>query len=137
MLLITRRETFNAAHRLYNPKWSAEKNLEEFGICSNVHGHNWELFVTVTSNIDEEKGIIIDYKVISKIVKEHIIQHIDHKYMNEDVPFLKGIMPSVENTIVAFWNILEPIFENQFGVQLKKLKLVETANHYAEYDGNL
>lgn len=137
MLLITRRETFNAAHRLYNPKWSVEKNFEEFGICSNIHGHNWELFVTVTGNIDADKGIIIDYKVISKIVKEHIIQHIDHKYMNEDVPFLKGIMPSVENTIVAFWNILEPIFATQFGVQLKNLKLVETANHYAEYDGNL
>lgn len=137
MLTITRRETFNAAHRLYNPKWSAEKNFEEFGVCSNIHGHNWELFVTLSGNLKEDEGFIINFKLVSKIIKEHIIQHVDHKYMNEDVPFLAGIMPSVENVIIAFWKILEPIFRIEYGVTLTKLKLVETANHYAEFDGEM
>lgn len=135
MIQVTRRETFNAAHRLYNPKWSKEKNFEVFGVCSRVHGHNWELFVTVEGEIIEDTGFVIDLKLLRDIMREHVIDKVDHTYLNEDVEFLKDQLPSTENFAIAIWKILQPILKNDYGVDLYKIKLTETANHFVEYFG--
>ncbi|MGR3812311.1 6-pyruvoyl trahydropterin synthase family protein [Jiulongibacter sp. NS-SX5] len=135
MIRITRREYFNAAHRLYNDKWSAEKNFEVFGPCSRLHGHNWELYVTVEGEVNEETGFVMDLKKLKDLVKETIISKVDHTYLNEDVDFLKGILPSTENFAIAIWNILQPILRDTYGVQLYEVKLQETENHYAQYYG--
>jgi 6-pyruvoyltetrahydropterin/6-carboxytetrahydropterin synthase len=135
MIQITRRETFNAAHNLFNPAWSVEKNFEIFGLCSRIHGHNWELFVTVTGEVNQEIGYVMDLKVLRDIIREHIIVKVDHSYLNKDVDFLQGILPSTENFAIGIWNILQPILENKHQVKLFKIKLIETANHYVEYFG--
>jgi 6-pyruvoyltetrahydropterin/6-carboxytetrahydropterin synthase len=135
MIHITRRETFNAAHNLFNPAWSAEKNYKVFGPCSRIHGHNWELFVTVTGEVNEETGYVMDLKVLRDVLREHIISKLDHMYINEDVAFMKGILPSTENVAMGIWKILEPILAQDFGAKLYKLKLTETANHFVEYYG--
>ena len=92
MIYIVRKEHFNAAHKLINPNWSDEKNKEEFGVCSNKnwHGHNYEIEVTVKGNINPETGMLINLKVLSKIIKDEIIDKVDHKNLNIDVPFLEG-----------------------------------------------
>ncbi len=135
MIHITRRETFNAAHNLFNPAWTADKNYEVFGPCSRIHGHNWELFVTVSGEVNPEIGYVMDLKILRDVLREHIISKLDHMYINQDVAFMKDILPSTENVAIGIWNILEPILKNQYGVKLHKLKLTETANHYVEYYG--
>lgn len=135
MIQITRRERFNAAHRLFNPKWSVEKNWEIFGPCSRIHGHNWELFVTVEGEIQEETGFVIDLKLLSRIVKDEITSKIDHTYLNEDVDFLKGQLASAENLAIGIWNILQPILKGTHGVDLYSIRLKETENHFVEYFG--
>ena len=135
MIFITRRETFNAAHQLYNLEWSKEKNLEVFGLCSNIHGHNWELFVTIKGEICEETGFVMDLKELSKIVKQEIVNKVDHAFLNTDVEFLKGKLPSTEVFAVEIWKILQPIIPNYCIGQLHSIKLVETANHFVEYYG--
>ncbi len=136
MIQITRRETFNAAHRLYNPKWDDQKNFEFFGPCSRMHGHNWELFVTIEGEVEEDTGFVIDLKALSKIMRDEVISKVDHTYLNEDVEFLKGKLPTTENFAIAIWQILQPILQNKHGVSLYKIKLTETANHYVEYFGS-
>ena len=135
-IYITRRETFNAAHKLWREEWSDEKNWEVFGKCSNHnwHGHNFELWVTVKGIPDPETGFIMNLKLLSQLVKEHIIEALDHKNLNLDVPFLKGIMASTENMAIAIWDILAPLVQ-QNGGELAKLKLVETENNFVEYYG--
>lgn len=135
MIQITRRERFNAAHRLYNPKWSPEKNWEVFGLCSQVHGHNWELFVTLEGEIDPDTGYVMDLKKLRDILEEEIISKVDHSYMNETVPFLDGILPTTENVAIAFWNILEEKLKSVTKAKLYKIKLTETENHFVEYFG--
>lgn len=133
---ITRRETFNAAHKLWNDNWSEEKNKEVFGRCSNMnwHGHNFTLFVTVKGIPSPDTGFVMNLKRLGEIIEEEVIEHLDHKNMNLDVPFLKGIMASTENVIMAIWARLEsPI--SQSGGELVKIKLVETENNYVEYFG--
>jgi len=134
MVYLTRRERFNAAHRLYNKEWSNQKNFEVFGKCANpnYHGHNFELFVTVKGNPNKETGIIINAKELSKIIKEHITDNLDHKNFNIDVEMLEGQIPSIENIVIAIWNVLAPKLE---GCQLHSIKLVETENIYVEYFG--
>jgi 6-pyruvoyltetrahydropterin/6-carboxytetrahydropterin synthase len=135
-IYITRRETFNAAHKLWREEWSDEKNWEVFGKCSNHnwHGHNFELWVTVKGIPDPETGFIMNLKLLSQLVKEHIIEALDHKNLNLDVPFLKGIMASTENMAIAIWDILAPLVQ-QNGGELAKIKLVETENNFVEYYG--
>jgi 6-pyruvoyltetrahydropterin/6-carboxytetrahydropterin synthase len=135
MIHITRRETFNAAHNLFNPAWSAEKNYEIFGPCSRIHGHNWELFVTVAGEVNPEIGYVMDLKILRDVLREHIISKLDHMYINEDVAFMNGILPSTENVAIGIWNILEPILDRDFGAKLYKIKLTETVNHFVEYYG--
>lgn len=135
MIRITRRENFNAAHRLYNPKWSAEKNFEVFGPCSRLHGHNWTLYVTVTGEINEDTGFVMDLKKLKDLVREVIIDKVDHSYLNEDVDFLRGQLPSTEIFSREIWRQLEPTLKERYGVNLFEVKLHETENHYAQYFG--
>lgn len=134
MIQITRRETFNAAHRLYNTAWTEEKNKNFFGECSGIHGHNWELFVTVKGDVNPETGVIIDFKLLSRVMKEEVTHKVDHTYLNEN-EFMKGLIPSVENFTIIIWEVLKHVLKEKYGVDLYCVKLVETANHYAEYYG--
>lgn len=133
---ITRRETFNAAHKLYREDWSEEKNWEVFGKCSNAnwHGHNFSIWVTVKGVPNEDTGFVINLKDLSKIVKELVVEPLDHKNLNLDVPFLKGMLASTENMAIQIWDIIkDPIREA--GGELCKIKLVETENNFVEYYG--
>jgi 6-pyruvoyltetrahydropterin/6-carboxytetrahydropterin synthase len=134
IVYITRRERFNAAHKLYNPKWTEQENEDFFGKCSNkyYHGHNFELFVTIKGIANPETGMVMDLKQLKSMIKNEIVEKIDHRNLNEDVEFMKGILPSIENIIVEIWNILEPKIQNG---KLHYIKLVETENNYVEYYG--
>jgi 6-pyruvoyltetrahydropterin/6-carboxytetrahydropterin synthase len=133
---ITRRETFNAAHKLWRPEWSDEKNQEVFGKCSNHnwHGHNFQLYITVKGVPHPETGFVINLKLLSVLVREHIIEALDHKNLNLDVPFLEGIMASTENLAIAIWDILDPLVQ-EHGGEMAKIKLIETENNFVEYFG--
>ena len=136
MIFITRRERFNAAHKLYNPSWSAEKNADVFGKCANAnwHGHNFELFVTVKGEVNPDTAFVINLKDLSVAIKHQIIDRIDHRNLNIDVDFMQGIMPSTENIAMAIWRELEPTIA-KMGATLHSIKLVETENNYVEYFG--
>jgi len=135
MVYITRIEHFNAAHKLYNPNWSKEKNDAVFGKCANEnwHGHNFELYVTVKGLPDPETGFVFDAKTLSKIVKEHVIEKLDHKNLNVDVDFMRGKLCSIENLVIEIWKqLVDKLPEN---VNLHGLKLYETSKIYVEYFG--
>ncbi len=136
MVYLTRSEHFNAAHKLYNPNWSYEKNEEVFGKCANEnwHGHNYELLVTVKGNPDKDTGFVFDVKKLSTIIKEQVIEKVDHLNLNVDVSFMKDKMCSTENLAVAIWNELQPHMPE--GVLLHCIKLCETARIYVEYFGD-
>jgi 6-pyruvoyltetrahydropterin/6-carboxytetrahydropterin synthase len=136
MILITRRERFNAAHRLYREDWSVEKNTDIFGKCSNPnwHGHNYELYVTIKGEINPETGFVIDLKDLKKIIIANVIDPLDHKNINLDVDFMKGKLASTEILAVEIWNQLELPLKQQ-GVALHSIKLFETENNYVEYFG--
>ncbi len=111
------------------------QNFEVFGPCSRVHGHNWELFVTVEGEVSEDTGFVIDLKALSRTMREEVISKVDHTYLNEDVEFLRGKLPTTENFAIAVWKILEPVLKEKYGVKLYRIKLTETANHFVEYFG--
>jgi 6-pyruvoyltetrahydropterin/6-carboxytetrahydropterin synthase len=135
MIYLTRVEHFNAAHKLYNPKWTKEHNEQVFGRCANEnwHGHNFELYVTVKGLPDPDTGFIFDVKKLSAIVNEHVIDRLDHRNLNLDVDFMLGKMCSIENLVTAIWQQLDPHMPE--GVRLHCLKLVETPRIYVEYFG--
>lgn len=136
LVYVTRRERFNAAHKLWNDSWDAEKNKEVFGKCANPnwHGHNYELHVTVKGAPAADTGYCMDLKVLSDILKEHVIEPLDHKNLNLDVPFMKGKMASTEILIIAIWDeIVGSISET--GCKLHSIRLYETENNYADYFG--
>ena len=138
MIQVVRKEHFNAAHKLYNPNWSEERNKEVFGPCANEnwHGHNFELIVTVRGLPDPDTGFVMDLKKLSDLIKEHVIERVDHKNLDLDVDFLKGKMTSCENIILEFWKILAPlIVANSHNASLHSLKLVETPKNSVEYFG--
>ena len=137
MIYITRRERFNAAHRLFREDWPDEKNLEVFGKCSNPnwHGHNYTLFVTVKGQVQPELGFLVDLKRLSKTINKEVIEKIDHKNINIEVDFMKGKMASTENIAIAIWEQLEPHIK-QLGIELHRIRLEETENNYVEYFGN-
>jgi 6-pyruvoyltetrahydropterin/6-carboxytetrahydropterin synthase len=137
MIYITRRERFNAAHKLYKEEWSEARNLEVFGKCSNPnwHGHNYELFVTVKGVPDPETGLVMDLKALSGIIRNRVTDKLDHRNMNLDVDFMKGRMPSAEVLAQAIWEQLEqPVREK--GGQLHSVRLQETENNFVEFLGN-
>jgi 6-pyruvoyltetrahydropterin/6-carboxytetrahydropterin synthase len=135
MVYLTRVEHFNAAHKLYNPDWSREKNEEVFGKCANEnwHGHNYELYVTIKGEPDSDTGFIFDAKKLSGIIKDAVIEKLDHKNLNVDVDFMQGKMCSTENLIVAIWEQLKSHLPA--GIQLHGIKLCETPRIYVEYFG--
>lgn len=136
MIHITRREHFNAAHKLHNANWSEEKNNEIFGKCANPnwHGHNYNLYVTVKGNVNSDTGYSVNLKDLSLIIRKHITDKLDHKNLNLDVDFMKGIMPSTENVAIAIWKELLP-HVNNLDCKLHCVKLFETENNYVEYFG--
>lgn len=138
MVYVSRKEHFNAAHKLYNPAWTKEKNEEIFGPCANEnwHGHNFELIVTIKGHPNPDTGFVMDLKDLSKLIKESVIERVDHKNLNLDVDFLLGVMPSCENIIMHFWQILEAgLKEIAPEVLLHKLVLYETPRNFVEYYG--
>lgn len=135
MVYLTRRETFNAAHKLYNNKWTAEQNTEVFGKCANKnwHGHNYELFITVKGKPNLDTGFIMNVKDLSRLIKKEITEKLDHKNLNLDVDIIpKTMMPSTENLAIIIWNILNPLI---IDAKLHCVKLVETENIFVEYYG--
>lgn len=135
MVYLTRLEEFNAAHKLFNPNWSKEKNDEIFGVCANenFHGHNYQLFVTVKGNPNPDTGFVMDVKKLSTLIRENVTRKVDHRNLNMDVPFMVDKMCSTENVVLEFWKILAPLMPE--GVQLHCLKLYETPRIYVEYYG--
>ena len=136
MIYITRRESFNAAHKLARPDWSQEKNTEVFGKCANPnwHGHNYNLYVTVKGEINPETGFLVDLKWLKQIINVHVIDKVDHKNLNIDVDFMKDQLASTENLAIAIWDILWP-YINESDAQLHSIKLYETENNFVEYFG--
>jgi 6-pyruvoyltetrahydropterin/6-carboxytetrahydropterin synthase len=136
MIYITRRETFNAAHRLFRPEWSDEENFRVFGKCSNPewHGHNYVLYVTVKGRLDPKTGFVVNLKTLSHLVRQHVIEKADHKNLNTQVEFMEGKIASSENIGIAIWNVLEP-HVRKLGIELHCVKIVETENNYIEYYG--
>jgi 6-pyruvoyltetrahydropterin/6-carboxytetrahydropterin synthase len=135
MVYLTRQEHFNAAHRLFNPKWSVEKNEEIFGKCANKnwHGHNYQLFVTIKGDPDPDTGFIFDVKQLSMLIREHVVEKIDHLNLNLDVDFMKDKMCSTENLAIGIWNELKKNLPG--AVHLHCVKLYETERIYVEYFG--
>ena len=131
---VTRRMTFNAAHRVHNPALSDEENRTLFGKCNNPnwHGHNYVLEVSVAGEIDDRTGYVIDLAIVKGIVQEAIIEHVDHRNLNLEVDFMRGVIPTTENLVVACWRVLEPRFHP---ARLRRLRLWETENHHVEYEG--
>jgi len=129
---VFRKEHFNAAHRLHNPDWSDEKNESVFGKCNNpnFHGHNYELIVQVTGEVNPETGYVMDMKVLSGILKEFVLDHFDHKNLNLDVAEFKSLNPSAENIAIVIYSILRPKIDS--GLDLK-VRLYETERNFVEY----
>lgn len=131
---LTRRETFAAAHRLFNPELSDDENLKMFGKCSNPnwHGHNYTLEVTVAGEVSKATGFVIDIKKLKEIMHENVISKVDHKNLNIDTEFMKDLIPTSENITIAIWNQLA---DKILGGRLFSVKLYETENNYFEYKG--
>lgn len=131
---LTRRETFAAAHRLFKPELSDEENYNLFGKCSNPnwHGHNYTLEVTVLGEVDKETGFVLDIKKLKEIIHKNIISKVDHKNLNIDTDFMKGLIPTSENISIAIWDQLSDKIP---GGILHSVKLYETENNYFEYKG--
>lgn len=138
MIYVSRKEHFNAAHKLYNPQWSKEKNVEVFGPCANEnwHGHNFELITTVAGMPDPDTGFVVDLKKLSILIRAEVIDRLDHKNLNLDVDFMKDKMASTEILAIEIWKILEPKISSisKFG-KLYSIKLYETPRNFVEYFG--
>jgi 6-pyruvoyltetrahydropterin/6-carboxytetrahydropterin synthase len=133
-VLVTRRLRFNAAHRVHNPQLSDEENARLFGKCNNPnwHGHNYVLEVSVKGPIDATTGYVFDLGKLAELVEERVIEKIDHKNMNLEVDFMRGVNPTTENIVVACWRVLAPAVVPG---RLARLRLWETENNYVEYFG--
>lgn len=133
---VIRRERFNAAHRLFNPNWSDKKNEQIFGKCANKnwHGHNYELFVTVEGPIDPDTGYVMDLKKLSDIIKHNVVDKMDHRNLNLEVDFMKGVITTAENIAVKIYEQIEKDIKSTT-CSLLSVKLYETENNYVEYYG--
>ncbi len=131
---VTRKTVFNAAHRLHNDKWDAEKNKHVFGLCNspNFHGHNYTLFVHVTGEIDSETGYVMDLKWLSELIFEEIEEKFDHRNLNLDLPEFKNLNPTAENIARVIWEILRPKIDSAYGL---KITLYETEKNSVEFGG--
>ncbi|PKP34994.1 MAG: 6-pyruvoyl tetrahydrobiopterin synthase [Bacteroidetes bacterium HGW-Bacteroidetes-17] len=136
MIFITRRERFNAAHRLFRQDYTDEKNLEVFGKCSNPnwHGHNYILYVTVKGEVNQETGFLINLKELSKVINLHVIEKVDHKNINLEVDFMKGKLASTENLAISIWDELDLPLQ-RLNAMLHSVKIYESENNIVEYLG--
>lgn len=138
MLYVSRKEHFNAAHKLYNPAWTKEKNVEVFGPCANEnwHGHNFDLIVTIKGRPDPETGFVVDLKRLSSMIRREVIDKLDHKNLNVDVDFMKDKLASCENLVVEIWQILNKHLPDVTKAgKLHSIRLYETPRNYVEYFG--
>ena len=131
---VTRRLHFNAAHRLWNPRWSDEQNGRVFGVCGNAnyHGHNYNLDVSVEGEIDPESGYVLDINRLKETVQQHVIGSLDHRNLNLDVPWFRELNPTAENIAVVCWRVLEPVLRP---ARLTHIRLWETERNYVDYGG--
>lgn len=136
MVYLTRLEHFNAAHKLFNPQWTAEQNEAAFGVCANEnwHGHNYDLYVTIKGIPDTDTGFVYDVKKLSALIKSRVLDQLDHKNLNLDVDFMKDTLCSTENLAMAIWRRLVSHFPK--GVSLHCIKLYETKRIFVEYFGD-
>ena len=136
MIFLTRHEHFNAAHKLYNQNWPEEKNVEVFGKCANHnwHGHNYELIVTIKGEVDQNTGFLMDAKLLSKILQDHVCEKLDHRNLNLDVDFMQGKLASTENLAIAIWEQIAQHLPTN--VKLHCVKIYETPRIGVEYFGN-
>ncbi|MBK0404117.1 6-carboxytetrahydropterin synthase [Adhaeribacter sp. BT258] len=133
-ITVCRKEHFNAAHRLHNPAWTEAQNDEFFGLCNNpnFHGHNYELIVKLTGEVNEETGYVYDLKKLSNLVSEEIIARFDHKNLNLDTEEFRTLNPTAENIAVVIWNLLRPKIEAELALSVT---LFETERNFVEYHG--
>ena len=132
---VFRKEHFNAAHRLHNPAWPDVKNQQVFGKCNNpnYHGHNYDMIVQITGEIDPETGYVMDMKVLSDIIKQNIVARFDHKNLNLDTEEFKNLNPTAENIAMVIWKILRPKIDSKHDL---KIKLYETERNFVEFPAN-
>ena len=136
MIFLTRHEHFNAAHKLYNPSWTEEKNVEVFGKCANAnwHGHNYDLIVTIKGEVNKDTGFLMDAKKLSDILQVYVCNKLDHRNLNMDVDFMQGVLASTENLAMAIWAQIVPNLPEN--VKLHCVKLYETPRICVEYFGD-
>jgi len=136
MIYVTRKQEFCASHRLYNPVFSDQQNQDTFGSCNNPngHGHNYTLEVTVAGEPDPDTGMVWELQSLKNLIKEEIIQKVDHKNLNKDVPFLSGVIPTLENLAVKFWEILEPKIRK---ARLHEIRVYESERNFVVYRGKI
>jgi len=132
LVSVFREEHFNAAHRLHNPAWSDAENQRIFGKCNlpHYHGHNYDLIVKVTGEIDPDTGYVIDMKVLSDIINEKVLNRFDHRNLNEDVSEFKGLNPTAENIVIVIYNLLRPSISEHLSLQIR---LYETPRNFVEF----
>jgi len=135
IVTVTRRLTFNAAHRVHNPTLSDDENRELFGLCNNPnwHGHNYVLEVSVTGPVEERTGYVLDLGRLKQLVEREVLSQVDHRNMNVDVPFMRGVIPTSENIVVECWRLIAPLVAPE---RLSRLRLWETENNHVEYTGD-
>lgn len=131
---VSRKAHFNAAHRLYNPDWDMEKNDAVFGLCNNpnYHGHNYELIVGVTGEIDSDTGFVIDMKVLKNLIKQEVEKALDHKNLNVEVPEFKNLNPTAENIAIVIWKKLRPFIKKEHELEVI---LYETPRNFVTFSG--
>ena len=129
---VFRKAHFNAAHRLNNPKWSDEKNREIFGLCNNpnYHGHNYEIVVRITGEVDPDTGYVYDLGYLAKLIKIHVENAFDHKNLNLDCPEFENLIPSAENISITIWQKLRPHIDKKFDLHIR---LYETPRNFVEF----
>jgi len=132
---VCRKSHFNAAHRIWNPAWDDEKNREVFGLCSlpHYHGHNYDLVVKLTGEVDPETGYVFDMKRLKEIMDRHVIDRYDHRNLNLDVEEFRSVIPSAENIAIAIWNILRREIDRAYAI---RVVLYETERNFVEFDGD-
>jgi len=129
---ISRKEHFNAAHRLYNPQWTEARNEAVFGKCSNpnYHGHNYEVIVTLSGHPDPETGYVFDTKLLSDLIRENVVAAFDHKNLNLDTPHFKSVNPTAENIAIVIWNLLRKFIDEKLEL---RVRLYETERNFVDY----
>jgi len=132
---ITHRTEFSASHRLHSDELTDEENARVFGICNNLHGHNYELEVTVRGAVDATTGMVMNLTDLMALIRDKILGAVDHRDLNTDVPFLAGLVPTAENIAVSFWKRLEPELERFEGCRLYRIRVYESPSNLVEYFG--